>query len=41
MDTDVTVEQAALTARKVGEVVTSTFGAVISALDYPIGMYAR
>lgn len=30
-------QQVALTARKVGEVVTSTFSAVASALDYPIG----
>ncbi|XP_059162270.1 zinc finger FYVE domain-containing protein 1-like isoform X2 [Physella acuta] len=31
-------QQVALTARKVGEVVTSTFSAVASALDYPIGV---
>ncbi|CAL1541626.1 unnamed protein product [Lymnaea stagnalis] len=31
-------EKAALTARKVGEAVTSTFSVVASALDYPIGM---
>ncbi|BFZ06936.1 hypothetical protein BsWGS_09976 [Bradybaena similaris] len=35
---DVTVEQADLTARKVGEAVSSTFSVVVSALDYSIGM---
>ncbi|XP_067682837.1 zinc finger FYVE domain-containing protein 1-like isoform X2 [Haliotis asinina] len=30
--------EAPVTARKVGEVVTSTLGAVASAIDYPIGM---
>ncbi|CAG5126834.1 unnamed protein product [Candidula unifasciata] len=37
-DSGVAVEPADLTARRVGEAVSSTFSAVVSALDYSIGM---
>lgn len=30
-----------VTARKVGEVVSSTFGVLASALDYPLGRYCN
>lgn len=38
VSSEVAAEQGDLTARKVGEVVTTTFSAVASALDYPLGI---